>query len=66
MNLNKKGFSVQLVGDCVSSRTRENKQLAVNKLTSSGIGLTGLEMCLFEMVKDCRKPEFKEVLTLIK
>jgi len=66
MNLNKKGFSVQLICDCVSSRTPENKHLALNKLASNGIALTGLEMCLFELVKDCRTVEFKEILTLIK
>nr|MVB59533.1 isochorismatase [Vibrio cholerae] len=27
---------------------------------------TGLEMSLYELVKDCRAPEFKEILNLIK
>lgn len=66
LNLKNKGLSVHLVSDCVSSRTLENKNLAINKLASSGIALTGLEMCLFELVKDCRIPQFKEILTLIK
>jgi len=65
-NLKNIGFDVQLVTDCVSSRTLDNINLAVNKLASNGITLTGLEMCLFELVKDCRKPEFKEILTLVK
>ncbi|EJR6827011.1 isochorismatase, partial [Vibrio cholerae] len=26
----------------------------------------GLEMSLYELVKDCRAPEFKEILNLIK
>lgn len=66
INLKRKGYSVHLVTDCVSSRSLDNKQLAINKLASNGIALTGLEMCLFELVKDCRVMAFKEILTLIK
>ncbi|MEF1191340.1 hydrolase, partial [Vibrio parahaemolyticus] len=51
---------------CVSSRTAANKALALAKLTANGVVLTGLEMCLYEMVEDCRAPEFKEILALIK
>ena len=60
------GFDVQLVCDCISSRTPENKHLAVNKLIKNGVDATSLEMCLYELVKDCRAPEFKEILKLIK
>jgi nicotinamidase-related amidase len=66
LNLKSKGMNVHIVGDCVSSRTLDNKNLAMNKLINKGAELTGLEMCLFELVKDCRTPEFKEILTLIK
>jgi len=66
MNLIKKGFAVQLIRDCVSSRALENKDLAINKLLNNGVVLTGLEMCLFELIKDCRTSEFKEILGLIK
>ncbi|EKO3580682.1 isochorismatase, partial [Vibrio metschnikovii] len=31
-----------------------------------GVDITGLEMSLYELVKDCRVPEFKEILNLIK
>jgi nicotinamidase-related amidase len=66
LSLKNMGFKVQLVSDCVSSRTLENKKLAIQKLLNNGVELTGLEMCLFELVKDCRAPEFKEILGLIK
>jgi len=66
LSLNEMGFTVQLVSDCVSSRTLGNKNLAIQKLVNDGIELTGLEMCLFELVKDCRAAEFKEILDLIK
>lgn len=66
LHLHQSGLKIQLVSDCVSSRTLENKTLAINKLVNRGIDITGLEMCLYELVKDCRTAEFKEILNLIK
>ncbi|MCZ2369300.1 hydrolase [Vibrio diabolicus] len=66
VSLRQSGYRVELVTDCVSSRTAANKALALTKLTANGVVLTGLEMCLYEMVEDCRAPEFKEILALIK
>ncbi|MBE3792914.1 isochorismatase family protein [Vibrio parahaemolyticus] len=66
VSLRQSGYRVELVTDCVSSRTAANKALALAKLTANGVVLTGLEMCLYEMVEDCRAPEFKESLALIK
>ncbi|HGS5187996.1 TPA: hydrolase [Vibrio parahaemolyticus] len=66
VSLRQSGYRVELVTDCVSSRTAANKALTLAKLTANGVVLTGLEMCLYEMVEDCRAPEFKEILALIK
>ncbi|MBE4522542.1 hydrolase [Vibrio parahaemolyticus] len=66
VSLRQSGYRVELVTDCVSSRTAANKALALAKLTANGVVLTGLEMCLYEMVEDCLAPEFKEILALIK
>jgi len=66
ISLKRMGFEVQIVSDCVSSRELDNKNLAIKKLVNNGVELTGLEMCLFELVKDCRIPVFKEILVLIK
>ncbi len=60
------GYKVELVSDCVSSRTYLNKQLGVNRLQSIGVEITGLEMCLYELVKDCREPVFKQILGLVR
>lgn len=60
------GFNVEVVSDCCSSRNPDNKQLALNKLQAEGVGITGLEMCLYELVEDSRAPVFKEILNLIK
>lgn len=60
------GFNVELVSDCVSSRTLSNMQLGINRAKACGAEVTGLEMCLYELVKDCQSPEFKQILTLIR
>ncbi len=51
VSLRQSGYRVELVTDCVSSRTAANKALALAKLTANGVVLTGLEMCLYEMVE---------------
>lgn len=66
LHLHQSGLNIQLVSDCISSRTLENKNLALKKLMNSGLDITGLEMCLYELVKDCRAIEFKAILSLIK
>ncbi|WP_426357385.1 hydrolase [Pseudocolwellia sp. HL-MZ19] len=60
------GYKVELVSDCISSRTLINKQLAISRLKDCGVKITGLEMCLYELVKDCRIPEFKNILNLVR
>jgi len=60
------GQQVQLVTDCIAARTSANKDLAVAKLSAHGVPMTGLEMCLYELVEDCRAAEFKAILKLIK
>ena len=66
LHMQQLGYNIQLVSDCVSSRTLANKQLGINKLVNKGIDITGVEMCLYELVKDCRSMEFKQILSLIK
>jgi nicotinamidase-related amidase len=60
------GYDVELVRDCVSSRTIENKDMALAKLARKGAEVTSLEMCLFELIGDCRADEFRGALSLIK
>ncbi|CAH6841294.1 Isochorismatase [Vibrio chagasii] len=60
------GYKVEVVSDCISSRTALNTDLAICRMRESGIQITGLEMSLYELVKDCRAPEFKSILTLIR
>jgi len=66
MGLLNLGYKIHLISDCVSSRTANNKQLGINKLISKGVEISGLEMCLYELVRDCQNSEFKTILNLIK
>ena len=61
-----KGFSVDLVADAVSSRTPENKQIAIDRMAAKGINISCTEMALFELLKTAEHPQFKQIAKLIK
>ena len=65
-DLLKMNVKVQLLADCVSSRTLYNKDLAIASMQAKGATITSLEMCLYELVGDSLAPEFKAILQLIK
>ncbi len=62
----KLGYYVEVVSDAVSSRDEDNKILALNKCALQRIGLTSVEMSLYEILGDCLSPEFKSILALVK
>ena len=59
-------FEIEVIADCVSSRSKDSVDLALKKMQSKGVALTTIEMCLYELVKDSTRAVFKEILTLIK
>ncbi|MFA4838431.1 MAG: hydrolase [Candidatus Neomarinimicrobiota bacterium] len=66
LDLIENGFDVFCVIDAISSRTVENRILAVRNLEKAGIRLTGVEMALFEMLKDSTDPAFKQISRIVK
>ena len=64
--LARKGYDVQVVADCISSREPENKALALTKMTAMGILPTSVEMASFEMLKIAQGDKFKKVSSIIK
>ncbi|MFA0439588.1 hydrolase [Vibrio sp. 10N.286.49.C2] len=66
MDLLAQGFEVHLVTDAISSRTAENKALAIQRLAREGATLTSTEMALFELQKVAEGDQFRALLTLIK
>ncbi|WP_349922482.1 hydrolase [Aeromonas veronii] len=60
------GARVSLVTDAVSSRDPANRALAIGQLAARGAALTSVEMCLYELLGDCRDPAFREILALVR
>jgi hypothetical protein len=51
---------VLLVRDAVGSRTHANRDAAIDRMREAA------EMAIFEWLEHCERPEFKEVLALVK
>jgi len=60
------GYQVQLLTDCVGSRFEHDKLAAIQKLTMSGAVSSSVEMALFELLRDSKHEQFKEIQNLIK
>ncbi len=60
------GYEVEVVADAISSRTRDNKEVALQKMRDMGIRLTSTEMALFELLRVAEGSEFKEIIEIVK
>lgn len=60
------GYEVEVIADAVSSRTQQNKQIALDKLRDTGIKLSSVEMALYELQEIAEGDSFKQILKLIK
>jgi nicotinamidase-related amidase len=61
-----KSCYVEVIADAVSSRTLENKEIALRKMAVEGIKITSVEMTLFELLRTAEHPKFKQIVNLIK
>ena len=61
-----KGLEVHLLVDCITSRKRESKEVALARMVQAGAVPSNLEMALFEMMRGADSPQFKAVQSLIK
>lgn len=66
LDLLKSGYDVHVVADAVSSRDPANKTLALRRMETAGVKLTGTEMLLFELLGDADTPQFKSILQIVK
>lgn len=66
LDLMAEGLDVFVAADAVSSRSLENKQLALETLRQEGTQVLPTETLLFALLRDAKDPAFKEVLKLIK
>jgi nicotinamidase-related amidase len=60
------GFEVTVIADAVSSRTAENKSIALQRLTFEGAKISSTEMALFELLAVSGSEEFRAISKLVK
>jgi nicotinamidase-related amidase len=59
-------YNVMVVEDCVSSRTSQNKQIALKRMTSEGVKLGSYESIILELCRYSGTDTFKQISQLIK
>ncbi len=57
---------VHVISDAVSSRTPENREVAIWRMRRSGAVISSTEMAIFELLGKAGTPEFKEALGIVK
>ena len=60
------GKEIHVIADAVSSRTKENKQIALQRMIAEGVKLSSVEMAVFELLKTSDHAQFKQVMQLVK
>ena len=66
VDLKEAGFNPIVVIDCVSSRTKENIELAKERFRFEGIMMTSYESILFELTRTSGANEFRTISKLVK
>lgn len=60
------GYHVEVVADAVSSRTPENRQVGLDRMTRAGAWITSVETALFELLRQAGTQPFKKIARLVK
>jgi len=66
LDLLAEGLQPVLVTDCVSSRSKLDSKMAIERLIQAGVIPTTYESILFELTMNAKNPIFKEISTLVK
>lgn len=66
LGLRQQGHAVYLVADAVSSRTPDNRAMALERMRAAGVTIVTTEMVLFEWMERAGTPVFKLVSALVK
>lgn len=59
-------FEVHILTDAVGSRFTQDKETALRKMQMNGVVPSTVEMALFELMRDAKHEQFKEIQNLIK
>lgn len=60
------GYEVEVLADCISSRTAGNREVGIQKMMQLGATITSVEMALFEMQQIAKGDTFKMISKLVK
>jgi len=66
VDLKEAGLNPVIVMDCISSRTKENIDLAKERFRNQGIMMTSYESILFELTRSSEAVEFRMISNLVK
>ncbi len=66
MDLLEMEYEVQVLSDCVASRTAENKTSGLKKMKAHGAEITSAEMVLFELLRVAEGEKFKKISRIVK
>ena len=66
LDLIENGFQVSLAADAVSSRKDIDYSVAINRMRHHGVEVSTTESILFELLKICGTPQFKEISKIVK
>ena len=66
LDLMEMGYDVFLVADAIQSRTRENREISLERLRHAGANVTCGETVLYEMLGSAKASEFKAISNIVK
>ncbi len=66
LDLRARGLQPILAADAVGSRRVRDRDIAIERMRQAGAIITTVESAIFECLEDCRSPEFKRILPLVK
>ena len=61
-----RGYRVYLIEDTVSSRSIEDREIALKRLEQAGAIPSSVEMVLYELLRQAGSSTFKSILSIIK
>lgn len=59
-------YDVRVVGDCVSSRSAENRRIALDLIRDIGGYVTSMETALLELLGTADHPKFKDISRIVR
>jgi isochorismate hydrolase len=59
-------YTVHVVSDAISSRSLNNREVALHRMGQNGVTITSTEMVIYELLGEAGTDTFREALALVK